>query len=112
SAMPKWMATVETIAPSRAFSLAVLLSVVNPKNLILAVGAAAGLGQLDLSTGDAVVSLAVFVALSSMSIAFAVAYDFFGGEKARRSLDDMKAWKTEHNNAVMAVLFLVFGVVL
>ena len=45
------MATVETITPVKAFGLAVLLSVVNPKNLILAVGAAAGLGQLDLDTG-------------------------------------------------------------
>jgi hypothetical protein len=111
-ALPKWMGTVETISPLRAFGLAVLLSVVNPKNLILAVGAAAGLGQLDLSTGDAIVSLAVFVAVASISVAFAVIYQFVGGAKARATLDDLKAWMTEHNNAVMAVLFLVFGVVL
>jgi hypothetical protein len=111
-ALPKWMGTVETIAPIRAFGLAVLLSVVNPKNLILAVGAAAGLGQLDLSTGDAVVSLVFFVAVASVSVAFAVVYQFVGGASARKTLDDLKAWMTEHNNAVMAVLFLVFGVVL
>ena len=85
---------------------------VNPKNLILAVGAAAGLGQLDLSTGDAVVSLVVFVVVASISVAFAVLYEFVGGAKARATLDDLKAWMTEHNSAVMAVLFLVFGVVL
>ena len=84
----------------------------NPKNLVLAVGAAAGLGQLDLSTDDAVVALAVFVVVASLSIVFAVVYELFGGERARTSLDDMKAWMTEHNTAVMAVLFLVFGVVL
>jgi hypothetical protein len=112
SALPKWMATVESITPVRAFGLAVILSVVNPKNLVLAVGAAAGLGQLGLDTGDAVVALVVFVALASLSIAFAVVYQFAGGERARASLDDMKAWLTEHNSAVMAVLFLVFGVVL
>ncbi len=39
-------------------------------------------------------------------------YELVGGAKARATLDDMKAWMTEHNNAVMAVLFLVFGVVL
>jgi threonine/homoserine/homoserine lactone efflux protein len=111
-AVPKWMATVETITPGRAFGLAVLLSVVNPKNLILAVGAATGLGQLDLETADAVVALAVFVVLASLSIAFAVAYDAFGGDRARGNLDDLKAWMTEHDSAVMAVLFLVFGVVL
>jgi hypothetical protein len=111
-ALPKWMATVETITPVKAFGLAVLLSVVNPKNLILAVGAAAGLGQLDLSTGDAVVSLAVFVVVASISVAFAVVYEFVGGAKARATLDDLKGWMTDNNNAVMAVLFLVFGVVL
>lgn len=111
--MPKWMATVETITPVKAFGLAVLLSVVNPKNLILAVGAAAGLGQLaGLSTGDAIASLAVFVVVASLSVGFAVVYELVGGAKAKATLDELKAWMTDHNNAVMAVLFLVFGVVL
>ena len=110
--LPKWMATVETITPVRAFGLALLLSVVNPKNLALAVGAAAGLGQLGIDTGDAVVALAVFVAVASLSVAFAVVYDLVGGQQARSTLDGLKDWMTEHNAAVMAVLFLVFGVVL
>ena len=110
--MPKWMATVETISPVKAFGLAVVLSVVNPKNLVLVLGAAAGLGQLDLSTGDAVVALVVFVVVASASIIFAVGYDLLGGERARHTLEDLKGWMTEHNNAVMATLFLVFGVVL
>jgi hypothetical protein len=110
--LPKWMATVESITPVRAFGLAIVLSVVNPKNLALAVGAAAGLGQLGLDTEDAVVALAVFVAVGSLSILFAVVYEFAGGERATKTLDEMKAWLTEHNAAVMAVLFLVFGTVL
>ena len=110
--LPKWMATVESITPVRAFGLAIVLSVVNPKNLILAVGAAAGLGQLGLSTADAIAALAVFVLVASVSIMFAVVYEFAGGAHAKATLDDMKAWLTEHNAAVMAVLFLVFGVVL
>jgi threonine/homoserine/homoserine lactone efflux protein len=110
--LPKWMATVESIAPSRAFGLAVLLSVVNPKNLVLVLGAAAGLGQLGVDTGDAIVAIAVFVVVASLSIAFPVVYRLVGGARARTTLDDLKAWMTEHNSAVMAVLFLVFGVVL
>lgn len=110
--LPRWMASVESISPVGAVGLALVLGVVNPKNLILAVGATAGLGQLDLTTADAAVGIAVFVAVSSLSIVVAVGYDLFGGEQARRSMDDMKAWLTEHNHAVMAVLFLVFGAVL
>jgi hypothetical protein len=58
------------------------------------------------------VALAVFVAVASLSILFAVVYEFAGGERARKTLDEMKAWLTEHNAAVMAVLYLVFGTVL
>jgi hypothetical protein len=110
--LPKWMATVETITPIKAVGLAVVLSVVNPKNLVLAVGAAAGLGQLGVSSKDAVVALVVFVVVASLSILFAVGYELLGGERAHATLDHMKEWMTEHNHAVMAVLFLVFGVVL
>ncbi len=110
--LPKWMAMVDSITPLKAFGLAVLLSVVNPKNLALAIAAAAGLGQLGLSTGDAVGALTVFVVLASSSIAVPVVYDLVGGASAKASLDDMKSWLSANNNAVMAVLLLVFGVVL
>jgi hypothetical protein len=110
--LPKWMEMVDTITPVKALGLAVVLSVVNPKNLALAIGAAAGLGQLGISTEDAVVAIVVFVALASVSIAIPVLYDLFGGAHANAKLDEMKVWLSAHNNAVMAVLFLVFGVVL
>ena len=109
-AMPKWMATVDTLSPAKAFGLGVLLAGVNPKNLILTAGAAAGLAQLGLSTSDAVVATAVFVVLASVTIAGPVVYATVGGERARAPLDSAKAWLSAHNAAVMAVLFVVFGV--
>ena len=108
--MPKWMAGVDRMSPAKAFGLAVLLAAVNPKNLLLTLGSATGQAQLNLSTPEAVVSTAVFVVLASVSIAVPVAYSVFGGAKATQTLDSAKAWLTEHNAAVMAVLFLIFGV--
>ena len=109
--MPKWLATVESVSPGKAFGLAVVLAAVNPKNLILTLGAATGLAQVSgLTTGDAVVAIVVFVVIASLSIAGPVLYALFGGERARTSLDSTKAWLTTHNAAVMAALFLVFGV--
>ena len=111
-AMPKWMGTVDDMKPGAAFLLGIVCSAVNPKNLILAGGAAAGVAQANDSVGDAVVALLVFVVVASLSVGGAVAYNLIGGENARTHLDDLKAWLTVHNAAVMAVLFLVFGVVL
>jgi hypothetical protein len=82
-----------------------LLAGVNPKNLILTLGAATGLAQLGVSTGEAVVSLIVFVVVASLTIAGPVGYYLLGGEHAKAALDELKDWLRLHNAAVMAVLF-------
>ena len=110
--MPRWMASIDTLTPPKALGLGVLLSSVNPKNLILAIAAATGVAQLGISTSDAVVSLIVFVVIASVTIAGPVVYYLVGGEHAQAGLDELKGWLGVHNQAVMAVLFLVFGVVL
>ena len=108
--MPKWMSGIDALSPFQAFGLGVLLAGVNPKNLVLAVGAAAGVAQLGLSTGDAAVSLIVFVALASVTIVGPVVYYLLGGQRAQRGLDALKDWLRIHDSATMTVLFLVFGV--
>ena len=112
AAMPKWMDSIDSFTPVKALGLAVLLSAVNPKNLILSIGAATVVAQTNSSTSDAVVALAVFVVLASLSIAIPVVFYLLGGAKAKTTLDGWKVWLSAHNSAVMAVLLLVFGVVL
>jgi len=109
--MPRWMATIDKVAPGRALGLALLLAA-NPKNLVLAGGAATAVAGTDATTTEAVVGLAVFVLLGSAVVIGAVVYALVGGERARVGLDGAKTWLTLHNTAVMAVLFLVFGAVL
>ena len=108
--MPKWMAGIDSFTPGKSFGLGLLLAGVNPKNLLLAAGAAAGLAQLGLSTSDAVVSLVVFILVGSLTIAGPVVYHLVGGDHAKAELESMKGWLAVHNAAVMTVLFLVFGV--
>jgi hypothetical protein len=108
--LPKWMAGIDSLAPGKAFGLGLLLAGLNPKNLLLSIGAAAGLAQLGLSTADAVVSLVVFVVVGSLTIAGPVVYYLVGGDHAKIQLDSMKDWLAVHNAAVMTVLFLVLGV--
>ncbi len=107
--VPKWMSGIDKLTAGKALGLGLLLAGINPKNLILTAGAAAGLAQLGLSTSDAVVSLIVFVVIGSLTIAGPVVYYLVGGEDAKTRLDTVKAWLAVHNGAVMTVLFLVFG---
>jgi threonine/homoserine/homoserine lactone efflux protein len=109
--MPKWMAAVDTVTPVKAVGLGVLLSGVNPKNLLLAVAAAATVAQANLSTSDTVITLAAFVVLSSLTIAVPVVFYLLGGDRAKTTLEGWKVWLAANNATVMALLFLVFGVV-
>jgi len=47
--------------------------------------------------------------IASLTIAGPVVYYLLGGESVKAKLDEMKDWLVLHNNAVMAVLFVVFG---
>jgi hypothetical protein len=107
--MPKWMAGIDAMTPPKALGLGVVLGGVNPKNLLLAAAAGAGLAELGLSSSEVTVSLIVFVVVASITIAGPVIYYLLGGDSAKGRLDEMKQWLTLHNNAIMAVLFLVFG---
>jgi len=112
TAMPKWMAGIDAFTTPKAFGLAALLGGINPKNLLLAAAAGITIAQANLSGGEQWVALAVFVVLASLTVAIPVVYYALGGESAQRTLDGWKAWLQHNNHAVMAVLFLVFGVVL
>jgi len=110
SEMPKWMAGIDSFSPGKALTLGLIVAGVNPKNLLLSLGAGAALAQVAPTTSEAVVSWVVFVVVGSVTIAGPVVYYLVGGEKARAALDSMKLWLAVNNAAVMTVLFLFFGV--
>jgi threonine/homoserine/homoserine lactone efflux protein len=85
--MPKWMQTIDQFRPPKAAGLAILLSAVNPKNLLLVVGAAAAIAQTDASAGSQAVALAVFVAIGTLGPGAPVAIYLAMGE---RSLPDRR----------------------
>ena len=112
SAPPKWMASIDTLTPAVAGGLALLLSGLNPKNLALSLAAGGSLAQAGASGGEATVGLIVYIVVASLSIGVPVVFYLVGGDRAATVLDGWKTWLSAYNAAVMAVLFLVFGVVL
>lgn len=110
--LPGWMAGVDALSGAKALGLGAALAALNPKNLILIVGAATGLAGLGVDSSDTVVATVVFVVVATLSVASPIAYYFVGGEKARRALEELRGWLIVHNEAVLSVLFLVFGVIL
>jgi threonine/homoserine/homoserine lactone efflux protein len=109
AAEPKWMQAIDTFTPMRAFAIAIALSAVNPKNLLLTVGAATAIAQTGAATGDQAVALAVFVFVATLGAAVPVAIYFLLGARATRILGDLESWMSANGAAIMAVLCLVIG---
>ena len=108
--MPKWMSAIDTISPTKALGLGALLSGANPKNLALCLTGGVTIGSGDLSSGETVVAVAVFVLVGSVSVAVPVLGYLVARQRMQRPLDELREWLTVHNSAVMTVLLLVIGV--
>jgi threonine/homoserine/homoserine lactone efflux protein len=107
---PKWMATIDSVQPSRALILGVLLSGVNPKNLLLSVSADATIAAAALTTTETAIVTIAFILISSITIIGPVLYVQIAGERAEKGLNELKVWLLQHNAAIMAVLLLIIGV--
>lgn len=108
-ALPSWMRAIDAFAPPKAAAAGVVLSALNPKNLLLTVGAAAAIAQTGAGAGDQAVALAVFVALGTIGPGLPVAIYFGMGGRATELLARLKGWMAGNNAVIMAVLCLVIG---
>jgi threonine/homoserine/homoserine lactone efflux protein len=109
---PKWMGAVGQMTPGRGALLGFALAAVNPKNLLMAVGAGVAVGGAGLSGGEAAVAIAVFVLLASSTVAGPVIGYLAASDRLKAPLEALRVWLVQSNATVMGVLLLVIGVVM
>jgi threonine/homoserine/homoserine lactone efflux protein len=110
--MPKWMSAIDSFTFVKAFGLGFVLSGINPKNLLMCLGAGTTIGAAHLSGVDDVIAVAIFTVLAASTIAVPVVAYLVASTRMTPYLDDLRGWLTQHNAAVMTVLLLVIGVAL
>lgn len=107
--MPGWMDTIDAFTAPRAAGFGILLSAVNPKNLLLIVGGAAAISQTGVSNGAQAGALVVFALIASLGTGTPLAIYFALGERSRSILAELKEWMSHNNAAIMAVICLIVG---
>ncbi|TFV98402.1 GAP family protein [Orlajensenia leifsoniae] len=112
AALPKWMAAIDTMTTTRGFILGFVLAAVNPKNLLMAVGAGVTIGTAGLEIGEIVVVTLIFVVIAAITVALPVIAYLAASSKMAAPLEALRAWLVQNNATVMAVLLLVIGVVM
>lgn len=107
--LPAWMSAVDHFTAARSAALGVALAAVNPKNLILVVGAASAIAQTGAAAGTQAVALAVFIVIGTIGTGLPVLLFFTMGERSERMLDELKGWMAQNNATIMAVICLLIG---
>ena len=108
-AMPAWMASIDSITVVKAAGLGLALTIINPKNLGLAIAAAATISGAGLPAAQTTGAAAVFILIGSLTIIAPVAGYLVAGDRATPVLTTMKQWLVANNATVMTVLFAVLG---
>ena len=109
---PKWMDGIAAFSPSKSFGVGTAIGAANPKNVAVGVAAAVAISQASLSNPKVIVAVLVYVVVAVLGVAAPLVVMVALGDKAKPILESWKAWLGQNNATVMAVLFLVFGVVL
>jgi hypothetical protein len=81
--LPGWMRTIDTFSPVKAVGAGLALTVLNPKNVALAVGAGTAVGAPGLSTKEATSVALIFLAVATLGVATPPGYYAIGGSRAR-----------------------------
>lgn len=108
-ATPKWMGAIDAFTPPKALGAGAVLGGANPKNLLLAVGAAVAIAQTEIAGGEQAVAYAVFALIGTVGVGAPVVIYFALGDRAGPVLDRLKSWLAHNNAVIMAVLCLVIG---
>ena len=108
--LPKWMQAIDKVDFVKALGLGFLLSAVNPKNLLLAVGAGSAIGAAGLDGAETAGVIAVYTLIAACTVLVPVVGYLIAADRLRGPLDALRGWLARENTVIMGILVLVIGV--
>jgi threonine/homoserine/homoserine lactone efflux protein len=109
---PKWLTSMTSAGPGRAFITAIVLSVANLKVFAMCAAAGAAIGTAALGRAGAWQAVAVFTVVAASSVALPVLGYLVAGERLDEPLNRLKVWMEDNHSALMGVILVVIGAAL
>jgi hypothetical protein len=107
--LPRWMGAIDRFRPGQALGCGAVLAGANPKNLLLAVGAATAIAQTGIPGSQQAVAYAVFAVVGTLGVGAPVGIYVGMGKRSAELLAGLKDWMSHNNAIIMAVLCLVIA---
>jgi hypothetical protein len=108
---PKWLAAIDSFGLVKSVGLALLLGVVNLKNLPIEIAVGARIGTAGLEWPLVFILVLIFAIIASLGIIIPTVIASTGSTRVSGFLASMKSGLIAHNQVIMAVLFVILGIV-
>ena len=108
--VPKWMGALDGFSPPKAFAAGIVLTGLNPKNLLLVVAGAAAVAGAGATAGEEAAAWAIFTLIAIVGVSTPVVIAFAMGDRADELLARLRTWMAHNNGVIMAVILLLIGV--
>jgi hypothetical protein len=109
---PAWLRMIDTASGPRVFGIGFFLATISARNLALVAAAAGAMGEAELGSAEFVVTMAVFLVVSSIGILVPLLVRLLGGSEADERLARWSAWLNLHVATITSGVLGVLGVYL
>jgi threonine/homoserine/homoserine lactone efflux protein len=109
--MPKWMSAIDKMTVTKSVALGLILSGLNPKNLMMAISAGTTIGTAGLTFGGATLTIVIFVVIAISSVGVPVVAYLVAADRMTAPLQSLRVWLIRNNTVILTILLLVLGVV-
>lgn len=109
---PKWMTSMTSAGPRRAFLTALVLNIANMKVFLMCAAAGLAIATAALGTTMSWLAVAAFTAVAASSVAIPVLGYLFAGDRLDGPLNRLKTWMEENHGALVGAILVVIGLAL
>ncbi|MCO5215071.1 MAG: GAP family protein [Thermomicrobiales bacterium] len=110
AAVPGFLSSLADTTPARAVLVGVVVSAVNPKHIVLVLPVGTLILQHGLDTGQVIVAIALFVVISSITVAGAAIAYLASPERIGIVVDAGYRWMVRNMAVVSAAVLLLIGI--
>ena len=106
---PAWLRVIERAGPFHTLGIGLFLATVSLRNLALLAAAGGVIGQANLSLLELALTIAAFLAISSLGVLIPLLVRLFGGAGADAKLEAWSAWLGRYMATITAVVMALLG---
>jgi hypothetical protein len=109
ASLPRWMESVSSMTPAKAFGIGMVLFPIQIKNLAIFIACINLIATASFSTQGSIVALVLVLLIFAIPVLVLIALYAVVPHRASNMLGTLRAWMEKNNRTITVVLCFVFG---